>query len=137
MENKSFVTKEQNVSNNLANQFRCPRRCIRVEILYQLSVQRNDLEFSDVFLYFNSFPLLILCSFNPFQGGRMGVGVVRWQNPQLLNLNRAHHQVSGHFWSNSYKIEVITSLIEMLELPNFGHMITPKYNLRHVITFCW
>ena len=28
------------------------------------------------------------------------------------------------FWSNSYKTEVvITSLIEMLELPNFGHMI--------------
>ena len=27
------------------------------------------------------------------------------------------------FWSNPYKIEVmITSLIEMLELPNFGHM---------------
>ena len=27
------------------------------------------------------------------------------------------------FWSNSYKIEVMmTSLIETLELPNFGHM---------------
>ena len=29
------------------------------------------------------------------------------------------------FWSNPYKIEVvITSLIEMLQLPNFGHMNT-------------
>ena len=29
------------------------------------------------------------------------------------------------FWSNPYKIGVmITSVIEMLELPNFGHMIT-------------
>ena len=29
------------------------------------------------------------------------------------------------FWSNSYKIKVmITSFIEMLELPNFGHMTT-------------
>ena len=30
------------------------------------------------------------------------------------------------FWSNPYKIEVIiiTSLIEVLLLPNFGHMTT-------------
>ena len=29
------------------------------------------------------------------------------------------------FWSNPYKIEVkITSLIQMLELPNFGHVTT-------------
>ena len=29
------------------------------------------------------------------------------------------------FWSNPYKVEVIiTSLIEMLQLPNFGHMTT-------------
>ena len=29
------------------------------------------------------------------------------------------------FWSNPYKIEVmITPFIEMLELPNFGHMTT-------------
>ena len=30
---------------------------------------------------------------------------------------------SGFFWSNPYKVEVmITSLTEMLELPNFAHM---------------
>ena len=29
------------------------------------------------------------------------------------------------FWSNPYEIELmVTSLIEMTELPNFGHMIT-------------
>ena len=33
-------------------------------------------------------------------------------------------------WSNPYKVEVvITSLIEMLELPNFGHMITTAIKL--------
>ena len=35
-------------------------------------------------------------------------------------------QKHGFFWSNSYKINVmITSLIEMLELPNFDHKTTP------------
>ena len=29
---------------------------------------------------------------------------------------------------------MITSVIKMLELPNFGHMTT--YNLSHVIKFC-
>ena len=34
------------------------------------------------------------------------------------------------FWSNPYKIEVlITFLIEMLELPSFGHMITSTISL--------
>ena len=32
---------------------------------------------------------------------------------------------TGCFWSNPYKIGVvITSLIEMLQLPNFGHITT-------------
>ena len=39
-------------------------------------------------------------------------------NPRLLNLYQEHS-------SNTYKIEVlIPHLIEMLELPTFGHMIT-------------
>ena len=39
-------------------------------------------------------------------------------NQELLSKN-------GFFWSDPYEIEVmITSLIEMLELPNFGHMAT-------------
>ena len=34
-------------------------------------------------------------------------------------------QKKRYFWSNPYKIEVmITSLTEMLELPNFGYMTT-------------
>ena len=34
-------------------------------------------------------------------------------------------QKIGFFWSNPYKIDVmITTLIEMLELPNFSHMAT-------------
>ena len=31
------------------------------------------------------------------------------------------------FWSSPYKVEVmVTSLIEVLDLPNFGHMTTSK-----------
>ena len=36
-------------------------------------------------------------------------------------------QKKRFFWSNLYKIDVmITSLIEVLELPNFGHMTTSR-----------
>ena len=43
-------------------------------------------------------------------------------SPKLLNLNKTTSQKS-FFCSNPYKTEVIiTSLIEMLKLPNFGHM---------------
>ena len=39
-------------------------------------------------------------------------------DPELLSLNQDH---PSNFWSNSYKIKVmITSLIEMLELPIFS-----------------
>ena len=42
------------------------------------------------------------------------------------------------FWSNPYKIKVmITSLTEMLEFPNFGHMTKSTINLNHVIKICW
>ena len=42
----------------------------------------------------------------------------------LLNLNQEHPSKKWFFWPNPYKHEVMTtSLIEMLELPNFGHMI--------------
>ena len=41
-------------------------------------------------------------------------------SPKLLNLNQEHLMI---FWPNSYQIEIgITALIELLELPNFGHM---------------
>ena len=44
---------------------------------------------------------------------------------KLLTLNQDHPLKKCFSWSNSYKIEVmITSLIEMVELTNFGHMTT-------------
>ena len=46
-------------------------------------------------------------------------------SPKLLNLNQDHASKKAVFWPNPYKIEImITSPIEMLELPNFGHMTT-------------
>ena len=46
-------------------------------------------------------------------------------SPKLSNLNQDHPSKKRFFWSNSYKIEVmITTLTEMLELPNFGYMTT-------------
>ena len=43
--------------------------------------------------------------------------------PNYLTWTKTTRQKKRFFWSNPYKIEVmITSLIEMLELPNFGHM---------------
>ena len=32
---------------------------------------------------------------------------------------------------------MITSLMEMLELPNFGQRTYLQYNLSHVIAYCW
>ena len=44
-------------------------------------------------------------------------------------------QKNWFFWSSPYKIEVLITfdLIEMLDLPNFGHMNTSAYNLNHAI----
>ena len=43
--------------------------------------------------------------------------------PNYWSWNRSTPQKNRFFWSNPYKIKVmITSLIVMLELPNFGHM---------------
>ena len=58
-------------------------------------------------------------------------------DPTLLNLNQAHPLKNCFSSSNRYKIVVmITSLIEMLELPKFGHMTTLQYNLSHMLKFC-
>ena len=60
-------------------------------------------------------------SFNPFDRLVENFKFVPSGNPKLLNFNQDHPS----FWSNPYKIDVmITSLIQMLELPNFGHMTT-------------
>ena len=53
------------------------------------------------------------------------VKVIASASPKLLNLNQDYSSKKCFFWSNPYKIEImITSLIEMLELPNVGHMTT-------------
>ena len=45
----------------------------------------------------------------------------------LSTWTKSTPQKNWSFWLNPYKIEVmITSLIEMLELANFGHMTTSK-----------
>ena len=45
--------------------------------------------------------------------------------PNYWTWTKTTPQKKRFFWSNPYKIEVmITSLIQMLELPNFGHMTT-------------
>ena len=47
-------------------------------------------------------------------------------------------QKKWFFWSNPYKIEVmITSPIEMLELPNFGHMTRSTIYFESRGKFCW
>ena len=51
---------------------------------------------------------------------------------------RSTLQKNRFFWSNLYEIKVIiTSLIVMLELPNFGHMKILQYDLSHVIKLFW
>ena len=58
--------------------------------------------------------------------------------PNHCTSTKTTPQKKWFFWSNRYKIEVvITSLIEMLELPNFGHMNNLQYNLNHMMKFSW
>ena len=65
-------------------------------------------------------------SFNPFATLVQNFKFVPSASPKLLNLNQDHPSKKRFFWSNPYKIEVmITTLIQMLELPNFGYMTTP------------
>ena len=62
-------------------------------------------------------------SFNPFATLVQNFKLVPSASPKLLNLDQDHPSKKWFFWSNPYNIEVvITSLIEMLQLPNFGHM---------------
>ena len=65
-------------------------------------------------------------SLNPFNTLVGNVKVIPSASPKLLNLNEDHpSKKERFFWSNPYKIEVMkTSLIEMLQLPNFGNMPT-------------
>ena len=64
-------------------------------------------------------------SYNPLATLVENLKVIPSASLKLLNFNQDHHSKKWFFWSNPYKIEVIiTSLIEVLELPNFGHMTT-------------
>ena len=70
------------------------------------------------FLTFSFNPFLIL--FNPKNFKAIPIA-----SPKLLNLNQDHSSKKWLFWSNPYKIKVIiTFLIRMIELSNFGHMTT-------------
>ena len=47
-------------------------------------------------------------------------------SPKLLKVNQEHPSKNGFFCSDPCKIKVmITFLIEIVELPNFGHMTRP------------
>ena len=62
---------------------------------------------------------------NPFLRFGENFKTILIASPKLLNMNQDHLPKNWFSWSNPCKIEVmITSLIEMLELPNFGHMTT-------------
>ena len=65
-------------------------------------------------------------SFNPFATLVQNFKAIRRASPKLLNFERRPPcKKKWFFWSNPYNTEVmITSLREMLELPNFGHMTT-------------
>ena len=63
--------------------------------------------------------------FYPFDKLVQNFKFVASASRKLLNLNQDHPSKKRFFWSNSYKIEVMTtSLIHTIELPNFGHMTT-------------
>ena len=64
-------------------------------------------------------------SFKPFFTLVQNFKFVPSTSPKLLDLNQDHPSKKRFLWSNPYKIDVmITFLIEMLHLPNFGHMTT-------------
>ena len=64
-------------------------------------------------------------TFHPFATLVYNFKVIPNASPKLLNLNQDHASKKQFFRSNPYKIDVmITSLIEMLQLPIFGHMPT-------------
>ena len=64
-------------------------------------------------------------SFNPFATVLTNFKAIPSASPKLLNLNHDGTSKKWFFWSSLYKIEVmITCLIKILELQNFGQMTT-------------
>ena len=84
-------------------------------LYYFFSVTSPNVEISPhIFLTF---------SFNLFTTLLLNFKTISSISNKLLNFNQDHSSKNQFFWSNPYKIEVmITSVIEMLELPNFGQM---------------
>ena len=53
-------------------------------------------------------------------------------SPKFLNLNQDYTSKKRFFCSNLYEIEVMTtSLVEMPELPYFGHMTDDDHRSTH------
>ena len=66
-------------------------------------------------------------SFYPFSTLVWNFKYIPSASPKYLNFNQGHPLKKCFFWSNAYNIVVmITSLILMLEWPNFGHMNTSR-----------
>ena len=64
-------------------------------------------------------------TFNPFAHWCIISRPYLAPGPNYWTWTKTTPRKKGHFWSNSYEIEVmITSLIEMLELPYFGQITT-------------
>ena len=59
-------------------------------------------------------------SFNPFAFLVWNVKAIPSASQKILNLNQEHPPKKWFLWPDRYEIEIMmTSLIEMLELPNF------------------
>ena len=70
---------------------------------------------------------ILTFSFDPFAKLVYSFKAIPSASIQLLNLNQDHLSKKWFFWSNFYKIKaMITSLIEILELPKFGHTTTSR-----------
>ena len=100
-----LITKKQNVSFNLVNQFKCPRRCIRLKIFCILNVQRYEIEF---LTFFHAFVFYFIWSFSPMQDGGK-------QNPK---------RTPPHTSLVMSCYIILCYVVVMLELSNLGHMST-------------
>ena len=78
-----------------------------------------------------NFQNFLAFSFNPFSTLVENFKAVTSVSPKLLNLNQEHLSKKCFFWSHPYETEVIIiSLIEMLELPNFGRLFASTIQLK-------
>ena len=75
-------------------------------------------------------------SFKPFATLLLNFKATPSTGPKLLNWIQEHPSKKFIFCSNSNKMVMVTSVIKMLKLPNFGHITKSTVLLRHVIKFC-